>query len=292
MALHRKATKALQLSAAFCAVSVAAYLSDIVGLAPASITTSTAWKSGRYVVLAVMLTLFTGLIYTVLRKISVRDLARFGSSLLDNIFDYVISIVGLGGVGVPYNILESQLALQKLRSRTINLSIESESKIIQLFEDALSSGLSDEISSALETIVEKKISNETHIRASEALNQVSARLDQAARTVSTRGFFNLAIGIVFAVTALFILKAAVSLFSPSQLAGLSIAQSLYVMGMRISLALVITLIAYFFLSLYRKSLDDVKYYQNELRMVGLKLASLNIAYDCEGSDARKIVIEH
>lgn len=292
MAMRRGAAIALQVGAALCAFSVAAYLSDLSGVAPNFITASAAWQYGRYAVFAVLLTIFTGFLYAGLRKISVSDLTKFSKSLAETLVDYFTSIVGLGGAGIPSGLIELRFAEQKIRQRNVSLSAQTESKIIQIFEDALGGGLSDEISSAFESIIEKKLSSELRLRSSESLSLVASRLEQAVRTVSTRGFFNLAIGIAFAVTALFILKAAVSLFSPAQLAGLSIAQSLYIMGMRISLALVITLIAYFFLSLYSKSLDDVKYYQNELRMVGLKLASLNVAYDCDGDEARKILVEH
>lgn len=81
------------------------------------------------------------------------------------------------------------------------------------------------------------------------------------------------------------------LFSPSDLSSLTLSQSLYIMGVRISLALVITLIAYFFLALYKRSLEDLKHYQNEMTAIGLSATSIGLAYDCKTDEVKRAVAE-
>jgi hypothetical protein len=95
--------------------------------------------------------------------------------------------------------------------------------------------------------------------------------------VTIRGFVNLLIGIAFAIGALYFLRESATLISPDRIQELTTPEVTYFVGTRVSLSLIITLIAYFFLSLYRKSLDDVKYYQNELTYIGGRLAALMVA---------------
>jgi hypothetical protein len=207
------------------------------------------------------------------------------------------SLIGVS-VGAPTTVASDvpRLAdlLEKLERNAAShtsISTEAEQKIVSLFEQAVAAGFDDQLRAAIKALVERQVHEGIRTHALKSLEDVGEKLQQASKTASIRGFFNLAIGIGFAVAALLILKGAVELFSPSDLEKLSISQTLYMTAVRISLALVITLIAYFFLALDKKSLDDVRYYQNEMTAIGVSSASLSVAYDCSSDDARRMIAE-
>ena len=63
---------------------------------------------------------------------------------------------------------------------------------------------------------------------------------------------------------------------------------------RLSLIIFAQLFAYFFLRLYKNGLDDIKYYQNEITNVELKVSALKVALDTKdykNNEILKLVIE-
>lgn len=59
---------------------------------------------------------------------------------------------------------------------------------------------------------------------------------------------------------------------------------------RLSLIVFAQLFAYFFLRLYKSGLEDIKYYQNELTNVELKISALKVALAAEDNEILKLVI--
>lgn len=61
---------------------------------------------------------------------------------------------------------------------------------------------------------------------------------------------------------------------------------------RLSTVILIEIFAFFFLNLYRKNLDEIKYFQNELSNLSFKISSLKSALILEDKDcASKIIGE-
>lgn len=214
---------------------------------------------------------------------------------LSPLFDVISNVVGVGdapSASSRSRYLETLIErLEEQSANTASLSSQTESKILSLFEEAIGKGFDQQIKISLKSLISRDVNEELKNRSLRPLIEIQERLQQASKTASIRGFFNLSIGIGFAVAALFILRAAVDLFSAAELLQISLSQTIYAMGIRISLALVITLIAYFFLALYKKSLDDVKFYQNEITTIGLATASVYLSYDCKTDDARIAVAQ-
>jgi len=59
---------------------------------------------------------------------------------------------------------------------------------------------------------------------------------------------------------------------------------------RLSVIVFAELFAYFFLRLYKSGLADIKYYQNELTNVELKISALKVALAAKDNELLKIVI--
>ncbi|WBY17263.1 hypothetical protein PF049_03635 [Erythrobacteraceae bacterium WH01K] len=178
----------------------------------------------------------------------------------------------------PKDTEEIREALEYLRSRSasqsVNLSRGAEEEIIQLVRESFKDQLRPQMDLAFGHIIKERARDFSRNDAIDVLLDATEQLKRASSTVTVRGFINLIIGIGFALAALYFLKESVEAFDPVQIARLSQSQAIYLIGIRVSLTIVITAIAYFFLSLYRRSLEDVKYYQNEVAFLSGRVAAI------------------
>jgi hypothetical protein len=108
------------------------------------------------------------------------------------------------------------------------------------------------------------------------MNESRARLMRELDSLSRRGNLNLALGAVTTIVGLVLLG--LSVFSE-----LSLSKDLWTFVShfvpRLTLVLMIELFAYFFLSLYKGSLSEIKYFQNELTNVEARQMALRAAID-------------
>lgn len=181
-------------------------------------------------------------------------------------------------------------AIRNRPSEAVALSADAEAEIISLFRTALEGTFGGDIRQEIRLLVRQQLEREVEHEASKFLVEVKTRLQAASSTVTVRGFVNLVFGIGFAAWALYLLNEAVDAFSPSQLSSVTSSVALYLIGIRVSLALLITVISYFFLSLYRRSLDEAKYYQNELTNISVTAAALQLSYYVQDDAIRTSVI--
>jgi hypothetical protein len=192
------------------------------------------------------------------------------------------------------NLLRQQRMLtNRLKQSSISsasLSRETEEKVVSLFREAITKDLSERWKTSLDEMIKSRVASSQRDASVLVLERATQRLQSASSTVTARGFVNLVIGIVFALGALYVLRESVSLFTPEQLERLTIPQVMYLVGVRISLALIITLIAYFFLSLYRRSLEDAKYYQNEVTNIEARTSGLLTAAALKDPQTSTVVV--
>ena len=104
--------------------------------------------------------------------------------------------------------------------------------------------------------------------------ETAERLNREVAALSRRGSLNLAIGIITTVSGLGVLAYVV--FQVNQLPKEAWAVASHYVP-RLSLVLFIELFAYFFLRLYKSSLTEIKYFQNELTNVESKRLALIVA---------------
>jgi hypothetical protein len=154
-----------------------------------------------------------------------------------------------------------------------HISDTSEQRMVDIVGRAISKALAVKGDTTIEQVA-KSVERDAPVA---AMRGAVERLNAASSTVTVRGFVNLLIGIVFALGALYVLRESVGQFTPDQISRLTLPEVAYFVGIRVSLALIITLISYFFLLLYRRSLDDSKYYQNEVTRIELSIAATALA---------------
>ncbi|WP_363799853.1 hypothetical protein ABU614_07010 [Lysobacter firmicutimachus] len=119
------------------------------------------------------------------------------------------------------------------------------------------------------------------------IEQARFRLMRQSDALVRRGNLNLVIGMIMAAAGVFILGQ--SILAPTSFSSWDGMLSAY--APRFSLVLLIEVFAYFFLRLYKQSLDDGKYYQNELTNIELKLSAANASFELKDDALRSKVIE-
>jgi hypothetical protein len=112
------------------------------------------------------------------------------------------------------------------------------------------------------------------IRLERRFGSTRHRLEREIQALNRRGNLNLAIGVAVTIGAMFLLVYLVSAGHGTKFSDLSEVLSFYIP--RISTVVLIEVFAYFFLSLYKQNLAEIKYYQNELTT----LAVQEIAWIC------------
>lgn len=115
-----------------------------------------------------------------------------------------------------------------------------------------------------------RFSSEKHIF--DIYNTTRFRLLQEIDSQTTKGIFSLSIGVVTASIGMVVLSSSVF----GQLETKNHMDYLLHFLPRFSLAIVIEVFAYFFLRLYKQSLDEIKYFQNEITNVEQKYMALII----------------
>lgn len=186
-----------------------------------------------------------------------------------------------------YDFILSQIS--KISHERISLSENVQNEIKDIFKESLDNSAGDYIKSELKLLINQQFKREIETESAKFFIDMTSRLKQASSTVTVRGFLNLFIGISFAISSLFILRDAIFIFTPEKLNSMSPAISFYLIAMRFSFSIIVAIISYFFLSLYKKSLEDTKYYQNEITNICSISVALNLAY-YSGDTNLKIII--
>lgn len=113
------------------------------------------------------------------------------------------------------------------------------------------------------------------------------RLGGEVQDLAKRGNLNLTLGMLTTIVGLFILGYSV-FYSPITL---SIQELLAYFLPRISLVVLVEIFAYFFLRLYKQSLSEIKYFQNEITNIESRQLALHITMRDDDASLRSKVVE-
>lgn len=111
-----------------------------------------------------------------------------------------------------------------------------------------------------------------------------SRITKEIVTTNKRINVNLIIGILFAVVGILILYSFREIEIKSN-------QDLYKYIPKLSLVLFIEVFAYFFLNLYKKGLDEIKYYHNELTSAEARSAAIGLSKISHNNQVSDSIIE-
>lgn len=128
---------------------------------------------------------------------------------------------------------------------------------------------SPEMMSLISKLIEEKRALEKRVKSDPFLSIIS-RLEKFSGTILARSFFNLFVGVGLTIFSLVVLSKLVETIASSSQADLGF----QLVVSRVGVAITSILLAYFFLDLYKKGLQDIKYVQDEITSIELKRIAL------------------
>lgn len=121
----------------------------------------------------------------------------------------------------------------------------------------------------------------------ELFNKISFRLEGEISSQSRRGVFNLSAGIITAGIGIYFLYSLLTEYTESK----DYINLVSHFIPRVSLVILIEVFAYFFLNLYKRSLDEIKYFQNELTNIEMKYMALKTAADINSDNVNEHLVK-
>lgn len=188
-------------------------------------------------------------------------------------------IIYLDVDGSKQDLFESKLDLIKASEILKNSKLfsdyeELEDSVKNKFLNDMRENIQNEASKEYIKEIEEKIkANDQTSFVDKKIEYSLERLQIVNESLTKRGNLNLLIGMFLSILGLIILGYSILNFNHD----VAVRDLLVFIIPRISFVLLIELFAYFFLNLYKKSLDDVKYYQNEITNLEAKYLSLQMA---------------
>lgn len=182
------------------------------------------------------------------------------------------------------------LTAQKQEPASFEVSDEERSSIIASMKDSLSSDVSRQIFEGAKLETEDILID--HKKAEVLRREYNAskiRLSEETAALSRRGNLNLIIGGFTTLLAVGILSYVVLTAESETLKG---NDYLWHYIPRITISIFIQVFSFFFLKLYRNSLEDIKYFQNELTNIELKQLALESALLSKNKDSIAEVIKN
>lgn len=160
-----------------------------------------------------------------------------------------------------------------LNKKTLNNEISDEQKqqLIEQLKNKIEQQTSEIYFNQLKDKIKVEIVNDSF---ENRINKTMNRLEDERISLARRGNLNLVLGMTLSFIGLGVLASSIFISAKEYS---DIYQLLLNMLPKTTLALFIEIFAYFFLRLYKQSLDDIKFYQNELTNIEAKYLSLQIA---------------
>ncbi len=181
-------------------------------------------------------------------------------------------------------------ALEKTQcNKTPNIrDFPEREKLVSEIANRLQTEGTKELLSRLEKQVQEQVAWSYHAKTVDEQSNVSARrLNGEITALGWRGNLNLGLGIITTVIGLVLLGYYVVHMNPQpeQLSAFAIQ-----FIPRLSLVIFIEVFAYFFLRLYKSSLSEIKFFQNEMTNLELKFAALRTALELSDTNTASHVM--
>ncbi len=151
---------------------------------------------------------------------------------------------------------------------------------------------SNDVAAFRRQIEEEQTKERAHQTATQATiaeirQRIGQRLDEQSRSFDRRGNLNLTIGVVTTGVALSVLVW-MAINAPRNFSGSGEMAAYFIP--RASVGLLVQALSYFFLTLYRRAIDEIKYFQNELTNIESRLCALDVALVSGDTVAAKAIL--
>lgn len=188
------------------------------------------------------------------------------NTIEDNDIDRIVELLS-------EKIQERDSALESTKS--FELTEDERAQVIQSIKSTMSKELADNLFKSAKSALSNNVAeNKYFLEFRKELQKTKVRLTNEISALTRRGNLNLVIGGVTTILAVSLLGYVV-LTAKSN--ALELKDFIWHYIPRITVSVFIQIFSFFFLRLYRNSLDDIKYFQNELTNVDSRFASLEAA---------------
>ena len=172
--------------------------------------------------------------------------------------------------------------LEEVRAEFSHLNEEEKSKIIEGLKNSLKSTAAEEVLKELESKITKNVENKIKLSIMEKHFETTiGRLREELFSLTKRSNLNLALGVVTTLIGLGLLGVFV-LSNPVSFKETSDFVESFVP--RLSLVIFIEIFAYFFLRLYKDTLSEIKYFQNEITNIESKYLAVAISISSQSEN--------
>jgi hypothetical protein len=175
-----------------------------------------------------------------------------------------------------HKVHELQQKIDEFSKSQLAVSEDERNELIENLTERMREEASEEFFSDIKKQAKIGFKHETlYIRTEKQFVTTTRRLKDELDSLSRRGNLNLIIGILTTVVGFYLLG--VFVFSP---VGYSHDIEEFSINFipRISLVILLEVFAYFFLRLYKTSLSEIKYFQNEITSIEAKYLALKLAH--------------
>jgi hypothetical protein len=187
-------------------------------------------------------------------------------------------------------IQQEVLKTKKTRSNLKELSPEERESLLSTLKAELQSVLGSDVLRQLEEKYSSQIANDAQVsQIRKGIEVTSERLRTEVAALTRRGNLNLVIGTLTTVAAVGLLA---YLVLGATISYTSVPDLLAHFIPRISIAVFIEVFSFFFLKLYKASLHDIKYFQNELTNIEMRGVALETALLARHNKTTEPIIEH
>lgn len=197
---------------------------------------------------------------------------------------------------ITHGLSELNEKLEAVRNLGTNPTVEDRAKMVADLQNRLQQEASASLLEQLRQSYDKHQSRAERQHAVEKqCTQTIERLREELYALSRRGNLNLSIGIITTISGLVLLGSFVignSLISINKSSPTTLDAFLIEFIPRVSLVLLIEVFAYFFLSLYKSTLSEIKYFQNEITSIEAKFMALRIAAQSDAPEHIASAIEY
>ena len=183
----------------------------------------------------------------------------------------------------------NRAAINRLRS-DVNSILKQQNEIGQALTDQEKKALINKVHELISHDIVSQIAEQwnSKLRNSELANShldrirrladaMQDRLQEEIAALGRRANLNLVIGILVSVLGLLALTWFVVTATSELMTGISVADAAIKFSIRLTLAVFLQLFAYFFLRLYRHSIFEIKYFQNEITGAQFRLIAVESA---------------
>jgi hypothetical protein len=156
---------------------------------------------------------------------------------------------------------------------SIELSDEERANLLKDVHERIASSLEDDALDGIKSSIERELIDERIKYLRRNLETSMRRLSKEVLDLGRRGNLNLIIGALATLAGFLIFGMMVldSSFAPAE------EDFIQSFVPRLSLVILIEIFAYFFLGLYKSSLNEIKYFQNEITNIESKYAAMEYA---------------